>query len=317
MSEQAACAKEPLDLSIIIVNWNTRDLLAQCLQSVYDTTSNLDFEVVVVDNASTDGSQEMVRQEFPDVRLIANTENLGFAKANNQAIRRSRGRYVLLLNSDAFVRENTIEHMVAFMDGHPEAGMAGCKLLYEDGRLQPSCSTFPTLFTEFCIATGLDKLFPKSPLFGKYRMTYWDFDDVREVDVILGAFMLVCATAIGEVGLMDEGYFMYSEEVDWCYQFKEKGWKIFFYPHVEALHLWGGSIRQIRIEMLIQMYRSRIAFFRKYYGRQSANLLKLIVGFGCLLRIAPGAWYYRWSDNPQSRQKHQAFWRLLRTLPTL
>jgi GT2 family glycosyltransferase len=317
MPEQIACPKEPLDLSIIIVNWNTRDLLTRCLQSVYDTTRNLDFKVIVVDNASTDGSQEMVRQEFPDVRLIANAENLGFAKANNQAIRRSRGRYVLLLNSDAFVRENTIEHMVALMDGHPEAGMAGCKLVHEDGRLQPSCSTFPTLFTEFCIATRLDKFFPKSALFGKYRMTYWDFDDVREVDVILGAFMLVRATAIDEVGLMDEGYFMYSEEVDWCYRFKEKGWKILFYPHVEALHLWGGSIRQIRIEMLIQMYRSRIAFFNKYYGRQSANLLKLIVGFGCLLRIVPGAWYYRWSDNPQSRQKHQAFWRLLRTLPTL
>jgi len=118
-----------IDLSIVIVNWNTRDLLAQCLHSVYNTTSNLDFEVIVVDNASTDGSPEMVRQAFPDVSLIANTENLGFAKANNQAIRRSRGRYVLLLNSDAFVRENTIECMVAFMDGHPEAGMAGCKLL--------------------------------------------------------------------------------------------------------------------------------------------------------------------------------------------
>jgi len=195
--------------------------------------------------------------------------------------------------------------------------MAGCKLLYEDGRLQPSCSTFPTLFTEFCIATGLDKLFPKSPLFGKYRMTYWDFDDVREVDVILGAFMLVRATAINEVGLIDERYFMYSEEVDWCYRFKEKGWKIFFYPHVEAVHLWGGSIRRIRVEMLIQMYRSRIAFFRKYYRRQSANLLKWTVAFGCLLRIIPGAWYYFLADNPQIREKHQAFWRLLKALPTL
>jgi len=317
MSEQAACAKEPLDLSIIIVNWNTRDLLARCLRSIYDTTSNLDFEVVVVDNASTDGSQEMVRQEFSDVSLIANTENLGFAKANNQAIRRNQKRYVLLLNSDTFVRENTIEQVVAFMDAHPEAGMTGCKLLYEDGRLQPSCSTFPTLFTEFCIATGLDKLFPKSPLFGKYRMTYWDFDDVRQVDVILGAFMLVRATAINEVGLMDERYFMYSEEVDWCYQFKEKGWKIYFYPDVEAVHLWGGSIKRIRAKMLIQMYRSRIAFFRKYYGRRSADLLKLIVGFSCLLRIVPGAWCYRRADNPHIRQKHQAFWRLLRALPTL
>ena len=305
------------DLSIVIVNWNTRDLLSRCLRSVYDTTRDLDLEVVVVDNASADGSQEMVRQKFPGVSLIVNTENKGFAKANNQAIRRSRGRYVLLLNSDAFVRENAIAHTVGFMDGHPEAGMAGCKLLFEDGRLQPSCYAFPTLFTEFFIAVGLDRLFPRSRLFGKYGMTYWDFDDIREVDVILGAFMLVRASAIGEVGLMDERYFMYSEEVDWCYRFRDKGWKIYFYPHVEAVHLGGASTRRVRAEMLIRLYGSRIEFFRKHHGRPSARLLKLVIGFNCLLRIGPGAWYYLRSDDPQIRQKHRAFWRLLRILPTL
>lgn len=305
------------DLSVIIVNWNTRDLLAQCLQSVFDTVRNLDFEIIVVDNASTDGSQEMVQQEFPDVSLVANTDNLGFARANNQAIRRSRGRYVLLLNSDAFVRENTIEQMVAFMDAHPKAGMSGCKLLYEDGRLQPSCTTYPTLFTEFCIATGLDKLFPKSPLFGKYRMMYWDFDDTREVDVILGAFMLVRASAIGEVGLMDESYFMYSEEVDWCYRFKKKGWRIFFYPEVEAVHLWGGSSKRVRVEMFVQMYRSRIEFFRRYYGKRTANLLKVLIGIGCLLRLGPGAWHYLLAGGSQIRQKYRASWTLLRALPNL
>jgi GT2 family glycosyltransferase len=305
------------DLSVVIVNWNTREFLSRCLRSVYDTTPDLDFEVIVVDNGSTDGSQEMVRQEFPGVGLIVNTENRGFAKANNQAIRRSRGRYVLLLNSDAFVRENAIEHTIAFMDGHPEAGMAGCKLLFEDGRLQPSCYAFPTLFTEFLIAVGLDRLLPRSRLFGKYGMTYWDFDDIREVDVILGAFMLVRATAIDDVGLMDERYFMYSEEVDWCYRLREKGWKIYFYPHVEAVHLGGGSTRRVRAEMLIRLYGSRIEFFRKHHGRLSARLLKLVIGFNCLLRIGPGAWYYFQSDDPRIRQKHRAFLRLLRVLPTL
>lgn len=306
-----------LDLSIIIVNWNTCDLLAQCLEAVARTGGDLDMEIIVVDNASTDGSQEMIRQQFPDVGLITNMENLGFAKANNQAIRRSRGRYILLLNSDAFVCENTVERMVAFMDAHPEAGMAGCKLLYADGRLQRSCSAFPTLFTEFCVATGLDKLFPKSPLFGKYLMTHWDFDDVREVDAIMGAFMFVRAAAIEKVGLMDERYFMYSEEVDWCYRFKEKGWKLYFYPDAEAVHLWGGSAGQVRVEMLVQMYRSRVEFFRQHYGERSAALLKLLIGFSCLLRIGPGAWYYLRADNPQTRQKHQAFWQLLQALPTL
>jgi len=305
------------DLSVVIANWNTCDLLARCLRAVYDTTSHLDLEVIVVDNASTDGSQEMVRQEFPGVSLIANTENLGFAKANNQAIRRSQGRYVLLLNSDTFVGEHTIEQMVAFMDSHPEAGIAGCKLLYGDGRLQRSCTSFPTLFTELCIATHLDKLFPTSSLFGRYLMTYWDFDDVREVDVILGAFMLARAPAVGEVGLLDERYFMYSEEVDWCYRFKQKGWKVYFYPFVSAVHLWGGSIKRIRVEMLVQMYRSRTDFFRQCYGRSSAILLKLLVGLGCLFRIGPGAWHYLRTDDPQTRQKWQAYWRLLRALPTL
>jgi GT2 family glycosyltransferase len=305
------------DLSVVIVNWNTREFLSRCLRSVYDSTLDLDFEVIVVDNGSTDGSQEMVRQEFPGVSLIVNTENKGFAKANNQAIRRSRGRHVLLLNSDAFVRENTIEHTVAFMDGHPEAGMAGCKLLFENGRLQSSCYAFPTLFTEFFIAVGLDRLFPRSRLFGMYGMTYWDFDDIREVDVIMGAFMLVRATAIDEVGLMDERFFMYSEEADWCYRFRDAGWKIYFYPHVEAVHLGGGSTRRVRAEMLIRLYGSRIEFFRKHHGKLSARLLKLVIGLNCLLRIGPGAWYYLRSDDPQIRQKHRAFLRLLRVLPTL
>jgi len=306
-----------IDLSIVIVNWNTREFLSRCLKAVYDTTSHLDFQVIVVDNGSTDGSQEMVQQAFPDVHLIANQENLGFAGANNQAIRHSQGRYVLLLNSDAFVGENTIEQMVAFMDAHPEAGMAGCKLRYEDGRLQPSCYSFPSLLTELWIATQLDKLFPKSPVFGKYRMTFWGYDNVRQVDVILGAFMLVRSTAITQVGLMDERYFMYSEEVDWCYRFKEKGWKIYFNPGVEAVHVGGGTTRQVRAEMLVQMYRSRIDFFRKYHGRLQAMLLKLIIAFNCLLRLGPGAWFYFLSEKSHMRQKYQAFWQLLWALPTL
>lgn len=305
------------DVSIIIVNWNTRQLLADCINDIKSYTHDLTYEIIVVDNASSDGSQEMVRTTFPDVHLIANTENVGFARANNQAIRGSRGRYVLLLNSDAFVRDQTIAQTVAFMDAHPDAGMVGCKLRYADGRLQPSCTTFPTLFTELLIATQLERLFPKSRLFGTYRMTYWNFNDIRKVDVIMGAYMLVRATAIEQLGMLDESYFMYSEEVDWCYRFKQNGWKVYFYPYVEAIHLWGGSSKPVRVEMLIQLYLSRVAFFRRYYGTTSANLLKLIVGFSCLLRIGPGFWYYLLTANAQQRQKHYAFRKLLRVLPSM
>lgn len=302
-----------LDLSIIIVNWNGRDLLRKCLDAVRETTRKTQYEIVVVDNNSSDGSQDMMRQEYPDVRLIANTENVGFARANNQAVRDNQARYLLLLNSDAFVKEDTIDTMVEFMDSHPEAGMAGCKLLYEDGRLQPSCTTFPTLLTELFIALQLDKLFPKSPLFGKHLMTYWDFSELREVDAIMGAFMLVRNTAVEKVGLLDESYFMYSEEVDWCYRFKEAGWKIYFNPAVEATHLWWGSAKKMRVEMHIQMYRSKVLFFRKRYGQLSASLLKIMLGFNCLLRLGPGLVYYaKKSDN----EKYQAVWKLFQALPS-
>jgi GT2 family glycosyltransferase len=304
-----------LDLSIIIVNWNTRDLVARCLECVEATVNKISYEIIVVDNNSTDGSQNMVQSKFPNVKLIANSNNVGFAKANNQGIASSDARYVLLLNSDAFVKENAIDYMVAFMDEHPDAGMGGCKLLYEDGRLQPSCATFPTLATEFYIALGLDKLFPKSQVFGKYLMTDWDYNTQREVDVIMGAFMLVRKAAIDRVGAMDDNFFMYSEEVDWCYRFKQAGWKIYFTPEVETVHIWGGSSRIIKVESLIRLYRARVQFFRKHYGRLTAFLYKIILGLNSLLRVGPGAVYYFSRNNPDSRQKHYAFRQLLRAIP--
>jgi GT2 family glycosyltransferase len=303
-----------LDLSIIIVNWNTRDLLARCLGCIEATVKKNSYEIFVVDNYSTDGSQEMARQAFPTVRLIANTENVGFACANNQAMKLAQGRYILLLNSDAFVKENTLDYMIQFMDEHAEAGMAGCKLLYEDGRLQPSCFTFPSLTSELFIALGLDKLFPKSPLFGRYLMTHWDYMDTRPVDVIMGAFMLARADAIPTIGLMDESFFMYSEEVDWCYRFKQAGWKVYFCPDVETVHVWGGSSRALAAETLQRLYRARVQFFRKHYGRLSAILFKFIIVLYALVRIGPGALYYLTRNTPDSKQKPYAFRQLLRAV---
>jgi len=306
-----------VDVSIIVVNWNGRGLLARCLQCVESTVKQVRYEVIVVDNASTDGSQEMVKCDFPNTRLIENTQNVGFAAANNQGMEIAQGRFVLLLNSDAFVKDGTVDTMVAFMDAHPEAGMAGCKLLYDDGRLQRSCTSFPSLATELYSAIKLDKLLPKSPIFGKYRLSYWNFDDIREVDVIMGAFMMVRREAIDQVGAMDASYFMYSEEVDWCYRFKNQGWKILYYPEVEAIHLWGGTSKQVQLEMFVQMYQSRIHFFRKNYGRFSVFLLKILLYLNCVLRVGLGRIYYLRETSPQLRQKQDAFWRLLRVLPSL
>ncbi|MBL8162434.1 MAG: glycosyltransferase family 2 protein [Anaerolineae bacterium] len=303
------------DVSIIIVNWNTKDLLAKCLRCVQETVKQVSYEIYVVDNASSDGSPDVLRRDFPDVKLIANTDNVGFARANNQAMRVCQGRYILLLNSDAFVKENTIDAMVRFMDAHADAGMAGCKLLYEDGRLQPSCAMFPTLLTEVFIAFGLDKLLSRSKIFGRYMMTDWDYNDVRVVDVIMGAFMLARAEVVRQVGLMDEAFFMYSEEVDWCYRFKAAGWPVYFTPEVETVHLWGGSSKAVKVETLIRLYRARTQFFRKHYGRLTAFLYKIVLVINALIRVGPGALYYFTRSNPDARQKHGAFLRLLAAIP--
>jgi GT2 family glycosyltransferase len=305
-----------LDVSIIIVNWNGQDLLRTCLDAVIATTRQVTYEIIVVDNHSTDGSPAMVKRDYPAVRLVENTDNAGFPRGNNQGIAISQGRYVLLLNSDAFVKANTIDYMVQFMDTHPDAGMSACRLRYGDGTLQPSCMAFPTLETEFYIASNLNNFFPKSPVFGKYMMTHWDYNDTREVDAILGAFMLVRASAIQTVGGMDEGYFMYSEEVDWCYQFKQHGWKIYFVPDVECTHLWGGSSKdktdKVRIPLHIQLYRSRVRFFRKNYSRVSAIGLKAMIAFNCVIRLGAGLLLGRVHTD-----KHRANWHLLRALPSL
>lgn len=305
-----------LDLSIIVVNWNGKDLLTKCLQCVDSTVKKISYETFVVDNASTDGSKDMVRRDFPNVKLIANTDNVGFAKANNQAMKVASGRYVLLLNSDAFVKENTLDSMVAFMDTHPEASMSSCKLVYADDSLQRSCARFPTLATEFFIAMGLDKLFSKSKIFGQYLMTDWDYNDTRPVDVIMGAFMLVRKDAIDKIGMMDESFFMYSEEVDWCYRFKQAGAKVYFHPDVECVHLWGGSSNVIKVESLLRLYRARVQFFRKHYGKLQTALYKIILGFNALVRVGPGALYYLTRKNPAAQQKHYAFRQLLKAIPS-
>lgn len=304
-----------LDLSIIIVNWNGKDLVRRCIEAVRATTERIRYEVIVVDNNSSDGSQEFIRSAFPDVTLIENTDNAGFAHANNQGMAVATGRYLLLLNSDAFVNPGTLDAMVAFMDAHPEAGMSACKLLYEDGRLQPSAYAFPSLRTELYTAFQLDKLFARSREFGQYLMTWWDFDDVRPVDSVMGAFMLARREAVEAVGPMDESYFMYSEEVDWCFRFRRAGWQILYNPAVTTVHLWGGSSGGVRLEMFLQLYRSKVLFFRKNYGPLHAQLLKLILGLGCLLRIGPGLIYYRFTGDSSKRDKHQAFRALWGALP--
>lgn len=289
-----------MELSIIIVNWNTCDLLRGCIASVYRETQGVEFEVIVIDNASDDDSVSMVKTEFPQVIIIENSENRGFAAANNQGMAIAKGRYVLLLNSDTVVLDGAIDKVVAFADTHPKAGITGCRVLNEDKTLQPTCFMFPSILNMLLSTTYLYKLFPKNKFFGRERMTWWDRNDIREVDVVTGCFMLVRQEAIEQVGTMDERFFMYGEETDWCYRFKQAGWKVIYTPVGEIIHLGGQSSRQKRCEMILQLRGSILLFMKKHKSFLTNVLACILVALFFFLRVP--YWLFRalFSRNSKS-----------------
>ena len=266
-----------LDLSIIIVNYNTCNLLRDCLISVYDSQGNINFNVVVIDNASLDDSAEMIETKFPQVTLIANKVNSGFAYANNQGLRQvgfdddgppqsHAPRYTLLLNPDTLLPPTALADMIAFMDNHPEVGAVGPKLVRPDGSLDLACRrAFPTPEVSFYRMVGLSKLFPQSPLFGRYNMTFADPDKLIEVDSVVGAFMMVRREAIAQAGLLDESYFMYGEDLDWAYHIKTNGWKIYYNPAVTVTHVKRAASRHSP-KAQIEFYRAMDIFYRKFYA---------------------------------------------------
>jgi len=274
-----------IDVSIIIVNWNTCKITCDCLKSVYEQTKGVLFEVIVVDNASSNGSIEMFKSEFSQTNLIVNIDNRGFAAANNQGMEVAKGRYILLLNSDTIVLENAIAKIVSFADNHPEAAVAGCRVLNRDKTLQPTCFMFPSILNMLLEAVYLCNLFPSSRFFGRERMTWWDRNDTREVDVATGCFILVRRDAIKQVGMMDERFFVYGEETDWCYRFKNKGWKILFSPNAEIIHLGGQSSRQARKCMLVQLRLSILQFMAKHHGWLQLRVSCLLTALFLVVRI--------------------------------
>ena len=280
-----------IDVSIVIVNWNTKALLLDCLSSVTDTTADSRIETIVVDNGSHDGSPQEVRKAFPQVTLIQNAENRGFARANNQALARVAGRYVLFLNSDAQLTEEALTNLVTFMDTTPGAGIAACQYLNQDGSKQNSFDNFPTLATELLNKTALKTLFPE-----KYPSKKREYANPLEVDSVIGACMIVRAEAIKQVGTLDEDYFFFIEETDWCFRMKQAGWKIYHLPHIKIYHLQGQSKEKNPSKAWIEYYRSVYIFFKKhrsmfsYYilrlartGKVTINLLLVILGLLCTL----------------------------------
>lgn len=272
-----------MKLSVIIVNYNVRAFLENALVSAGKALAGIDGEIIVADNASDDGSVEMVRQKFPAVTLIANDRNLGFAAANNEAIRASRGEYMLLLNPDTIVQEDTFSVMVRFLDEHPEAGLAGCKILNPDGSLELACRRgFPTPWVAFTKIAGLSALFPRSPLFARYNLTFLDEHEVHEVDALSGSFMMVRRAAIDQAGALDETFFMYGEDLDWCYRIKRAGWKVYYTPATQIVHYKGQSTRRSDLDEVRLFYEAMRIFVRKHFRK--GFLVPLLLSAGIALR---------------------------------
>lgn len=273
-----------MDLSIVILSYNTRELLRDCLRAVQENIAGMEAEVFVVDSGSTDGSIEMVREQFPWVELTVTPGFGGFAHANNLALRRARGRYQLLLNSDTILSPGTLAKVIAFMDAHPEAGVVGIKLLKADGSLDLACRRgFPTPAASFYRLSGLARLFPRSPRFAHYNLTYLDPDQTTEVDSVCGAFMMVRREAVAQVGLLDEQFYFYGEDLDWAFRFKERGWKVYYYPEVQALHYKGQTSQKQSERMIHEFYRAMEIFYRKHYAAQNSPWLRWLVLTGIKL----------------------------------
>jgi len=304
------------DLSVIIVNWNVRSLLERCLQSVTASAqhSGLKCEVIVVDNASTDGSPEMVQGLFPTVELISSDANLGFAWANNLGATRASGRHLLFLNPDTEVVADALATMVAYMDQHPDVGLLGPKLLFPDGRVQPSRRRFPTLATAFLESTIVQQWFPENRPLSRYYVRDRSDHMEQDVDWVVGACMLIRREAWEQVGPLDERFFMYSEELDWCRRLKSASWRVVYLPSATVVHHEGQSSAQVVPARHIYFQSSKVLYFRKHHGAWVGGALRvfLLGTYVCQLCLEGLKWMLG-HKRPLRRERIAAYLRVLRS----
>lgn len=302
-----------MKLSVIIVNWNTGELLGRCLEAVFTTLPTKQAEVVVVDNASSDGGLEGAELRFPDMQLIRNDENLGFARANNQGIRRSTGAHVLLLNPDTEVLPGALAEMMAALERDPRVGAVGPRMLNADGSLQPSCFPAPTLFRELWRLFHLEAIVPCAT----YPMADWDRTTSREVDVIQGACLLGRREALELVGLLDEEYFIYSEDYTLCKRLRDAGWRLRWVPQAEVIHVGGQSTQLAPTEMFLNLYRAKVLYFRKHANQATAQAYKLVLALAAMARVLLVP--FTWIEPSASRSRHltlaRRYWSLIAALP--
>ncbi len=289
------------DLGIVIVNWNTADELERCLATVFASEGDFSYRVVVVDNASTDNSVAMVQEKFPRVELIETGDNLGYPRGNNVGLRHlgyhgagqvddDAPRYALLLNPDTEVPLDSLYRMTQFMDSRPDIGIAGPKLLLPDGSLDRACRRgFPTPMVSFYHFSGLAKLFPDNERFGRYNMTFANPDEELEIDSVVGAYLQIRKEAIEQAGLLDEVYFMYAEDIDWCYRVKAAGWKVWYYAPVTVYHVKRAASRKSP-KAQFEFWRAMLIFYRKYYRKTTPFIVHTIILMALLFKGGPGLW---------------------------
>lgn len=292
-------------VSVVIVSWNAREYLLQCLDSLSSAACRYPMEIIVVDNASSDGSADWVAAKHPDVRLIRNADNLGFSCANNIGVSVSSGSYLCFVNSDVKVLPECMNRLVDYCEENQDVGMCGPRLTGGDGKLQRSCRGFPTVWNMFCRAFALDTLFPGSRLFTGYSLLHWPQDRLRDVDILSGCFWLVRREAMAGVGLLDENFFMYGEDMDWCKRFWKNKWRVVFVPEAEAIHYGGASSSNSPIRFYIEMQKADLQYWRKHHSSpavavyiftSSLHLLVRTVGYSLAAlfkRSARSAYQYK------------------------
>ncbi len=294
-------------ISVIIVSFNTSSLLRQCLSTLFQYSSSMELEVFVVDNNSLDDSVEMVKNEFPHVNLLVNNENRGFAAANNQAWHKSSGEYVLLLNPDAFIKKNSIRNAAHFMESQPACGICGGRLVKPDGSLDPSARKFPKALTKFFTLSGLRSRFPRSSLISGHEFGNFDHRSVIEVDWVPGTFTMYRRKMLEETGLFDERFYIYFEETDLCRHAKNTGWKVFFLPSAEVIHI-GGASSKTRKEHIFDAGAFQVLSFRMrsewLYFRKNNGLLAVIANAGVEAGWHLLRWFFNWLPG-KSRRKHK------------
>ncbi len=279
-------AVDPPLLSVVIVNYNGGELLRRTLESLFETTAGLALETFVVDNGSTDDSLATVQREFPAVQVIENGANLGFAKANNRALRRAHGRYLLLLNPDVELRPGAIQTALDYMEAHADVGILGPRVLLPNGELDKPCRrSFKTPAIYFYKTVGLSALFPHSPRFNRYYMGYLPEDQLTEVDAVIGAFLMIRRECMEQIGSLDERFFIYCEDEDWCFRAKQAGWKVVYNPQVVVIHHKGASTRKRRLRMVVEWHRAIFQFHRKNMAADYSPLVNGLVYLGMGLRL--------------------------------